>query len=331
MAIKAGAMLALDDVRADTTTFVQWPWPSLHKLTGYLRPKRVHYVAAFPGNGKTSILSACLRHWVQTQQKRVCYLPLEASREEAVARLAADMQGLSIDEIQQGFLQERAEQGDALANDQLDRYERQLEELALDDSTLGQCLWIHSMESLTQAGVEQLRRQLEARHVEILLVDHVDHSDASGANGYALSEFIQRAMLQIAKQLNIVVILATQLNSKATGGNRIAKTQMAQMEWLWMKGVKEQVAALVVCLYRPHRPGIDQKEVDAAKRGDAEWWTITEPRRIAVGLMKVRYGGANTGKSAILAYEGTEIRELSLTERFERGQAENGIRTNWES
>lgn len=329
LTIKAGALEAMDDVRTPIEDLVRWPWYRLHEMAGFLKRGRVHYVAAFPAGGKTKFLAACLKAWLE--RFSVCYLPLEATREESVARLAADLQQLDIDDIQSGELAERAHNGDTLAAEQLDRYEAQLQELALDDQTLGSRLWIHSMDHLNTENLALLERQLTARGVDILVVDHVDHIDAESSNEYRVSSLVQHTMLRIAKKLGIVVVLATQLNSKATGGNRIAKLLFPAMEWLWMKGVKEANAACVIGLFRPMRADMDSKEMDRLRRGEIEWWRGATPNRMAIGMMKLRYRGKNAGKVVQLALDHGSLRDLTMTEQFELEQSHESIRTSYES
>ena len=284
---------AMDLQEMDVASLIRWPFPSIDRMAGVLVPKRLYYVAAFPGNGKTSFLSACYSKWIQ-DGFRVTYLPLESDPQETVTRVACARAGVNPDDALSLRLRIAAEAGDAYAQSKREDLAVAFR-LLLEDKELWDLFRIEPTMTLTPDSFIEIAKAVEAMESDILLVDHVDNCEADAGDAapeIAVSNKLQMLALQISRRVKIPVVLATQLNSSKTNGDRLAHYRPPVMDWLYNKGKKEQVAAVCLGLFRPMREDVSDDDMDAAKRGMMPAHRIAKPNRMGVVLMKGRYSGA---------------------------------------
>lgn len=303
----------------DPEQLIRWPFRDVHALAGVLVPKRVYYVAAFPGNGKTSFLSACYAAWVDAGF-RVTYLPLESDPSETITRVACARAGVSADDALSMRLRLKAEEGDVVAIQQRDALAVAFR-LLREDREFWEYFRIEPTASLTAKRFTAVVDAVKAMGSDILIVDHVDHVEYDeGEFGpeIAASNKIQQLALNAARSCDIPVVLATQLNSSKTQSDKLAHYRAPLMDWLYNKGKKEQIAAVCLGLYRPMDPHVDPDLMTAVKGGTQPPWKIAKPNRMAIAGMKLRFGGAMKDRSVELRYEhgvlsdldGPELRDL---------------------
>jgi hypothetical protein len=317
---------ATEHLRTDLSRVPRWPWLSLDAMAGLLLPESVTYVAAFPGNGKTSFVAHCVLDWIREQRLRVLLMPLEASPREAVARLVCLEQGLDPDEALSLRLRQRADRGEAWARHALDdlhcRYGAVLNEpdfyanlMVEPADTLGQ----RAFRAALNAGAEA--------EVDVVVVDHVDHlghDDEDARPEIARSTAIQHEAKAFTRRTGIPVVLMAQLNSKATGGSRTAYYEPPRMEWMWFKGVKEQIAHTVLGLFRPLRTDLTATDLTKLAPGES----YAEPHTIGISGMKRRYGGAVRDPVVKLHFEHGLITERTASELLADAADAHGIQTS---
>ncbi len=294
---------AMELQEMDAGRMIRWPFQGVHDLAGVLVPKRVHYVAAFSGNGKTSFLSACYAKWVE-QGFKVTYLPLESDPLETVTRVACARAGVSADDALSMRLRIAADEGDATAMRQRDDLMVAFR-LLMEDREFWDLFRIEPTETLTRRKFQQVQEAVYAMGSDILLVDHVDHVEADADDNSAeiqISNQLQQAALACARLCNIPVVLATQLNSSKATGDRLAHYRPPIMDWLYNKGKKEHVAAVCLGTYRPMLDNLDDDLLADAKSGLQPAWKVAKPNTMGVALMKGRYAGARKDTVAELEY-----------------------------
>lgn len=321
---------AVDLQDADAAQFLRWPWESVHELAGVLVPRRVYYVAAFPGNGKTSFLAQCFAHWL-SQGANVTYLPLESDPSETMTRVACARAGVSADEALSMRLKLREEAGDPIAAAQRARLLDAFTALRKDDDFL-YSFRIDPTDTLSPLEFQKVIRAVKEMESDVLIVDHVDHAEADANDNspeIKTSNKIQQMALHAARSLSIPVVLATQLNSRAAGGDRLAHYRAPLMDWLWNKGKKEQIAAVCLGLYRPIDPA-KVADIPDVRSGLKEPHVIAKPNRMGVSGMKLRFGGERKERSVELQYEHGTLSDLPVAELWADEQSEHGIRTHWE-
>ena len=321
---------AVDFQNADAGAFLRWPWRAVHELAGVLAPRRVYYVAAFPSNGKTTYLAECFSRWLDDGH-RVSYLPLESDPSETMTRVACARAGVSADEALSFRLRLRADAGDRDAHDELERLRAAFTALRQDAEFLNQ-FRIDPTSTLSPRAFDKVIKRVAAMESDVLIVDHVDHAEAD-ADDFSpeikISNKLQTMALNAARELAIPVVLATQLNSGRTGGDRLAHYRAPLMDWLFNKGKKEQIGAVCLGLYRPMDPE-KTEQISKVRSGLAEPHTITKPHRMGVAGMKLRFGGELKERAVELHYERGKITDLPVADSWSDEARAHGIRTNFE-
>jgi len=310
------------------SALLHWPWASLAALAGPLVPGRLTYFAAFPGNGKTTVVTQCIDAWLRAG-KTITFMPLEADAGETITRVACYRAGVDADEALSMRLRMRADAGDRLA-------QQQIEDLTVcyrlmkEDTTLLNALRIEPSSMLTLKTFDKALRAAEAMESDVVIVDHVDnveHDEREAGSEIQLSNKLQHLALEAAKGMGIPFVLATQLNSSRTSGDRLAHYRAPLVDWLYNKGKKEQLGATILGCYRPMNPDADEELVKSVRAGRAEPHSLLLQNRMAVALMKGRYAGSMKERSALLRYERGMISDIDGVDAFVDRSAQHGIST----
>jgi hypothetical protein len=175
----------------------------MNDFAGPLVPGRLTYIAAFPGNGKTSFAAHLLQHFLRVQDKKVTYLPLEADPGETFTRLACLDCGISADDALSKRLKDRAEMGDPVAKAQHDELSVAYR-LMREDRSLLESLRIEPIDALTPSTFERALKVAHLQESDVVIVDHMDHAENDvGESGpeIALSNQMQSTALRAAKRV----------------------------------------------------------------------------------------------------------------------------------
>lgn len=307
---------------------IRWPWQAVNNLAGPLVPGRVTYVAAFPGGGKTTFLTQCLASWLG-QGKRVLYMPLEADPGEVYARLACLRLGLSADDVLSLRLRMWASNGDIVAARQLDSLTAEYHRMRLD-ADLMRALRIEPVDALNVPAFHKAVSVAKAADCDMVCVDHVDHSEGEEgemAASIAISDKMQQIALRAAKHLKIPFVLMSQLNTSRTGGDHLAAYRPPVTDWLYNKGKKDQVAAVILGLSRLLDPSVEADALKEVRLGTRDVSTIALSERMGVTGMKLRYGSDLTVRTVQLKYSRGIISDLDDNEQRDRQSAIHGIPT----
>jgi hypothetical protein len=321
----AEAEFALD---TDMGRVPRWPWQAVHTLAGPIAPGTVTYLAAFPGNGKTSYLGHAIWHWLR-QGLTVFHMPLEATPREFVVRLLCADLGLDADDALSMRLIERAQAGDPHATAQRERLREAYQRVSVDPGPIGNLV----IEPAGMLSADQFKKacRVAVKHgADVIVVDHVDHIGQTAADNrtdIAISRDVQHTAHATARTAGIPFVLASQLNSSRTGGDPLAHYRPPRPDWLWNKGVKEQVATNILGLYRPMRSDLTDDQRRNASRGMLPVAEVAAPNQMGVASMKLRYGGGMKDTAAILHYERGVIRDLPATDAIARQADHHGIAT----
>lgn len=308
---------AQQEIHSDT--LVRWPLASLHDVLGFLLPGTVTYCAAFPGNGKTSFVTQMIAGWAAAG-RRPWVMPTESRPRGLMTRLAAMRAGVDPDDALSFRLRERVDQGDLLAREDFDRLTATYLDLLVE---VQQRITL-AIEPTPMLTPELFRRSCEAAAkagAQIVCTDHVDQVVAKpGAqiSGYQCSEQVQHDALQFAQDYDMPIVLMSQLNSSRTQGDPLHAYRRPLLDWLWMKGVKDQVATTIFGLFRPIDPACDGKVMKDAREGLVETWRVALPYTMGIGVMKQRHGGAQRDRVLHLDYRGGVLSDLPPRDREPR-------------
>jgi hypothetical protein len=328
MIVPAALEDAVTELDESVDHLPRWPWQALDDMAGLILPESVTYVAAFPGNGKTSFVAHVVDHWLRVQNLRVLHMPLEASPREWLTRLLCLELGITPDEVLSRRLKRRADAGDRYAKDACDELRARYHAVLADPGHYANMI----VEPADVLSVPRFRDSLEAgaaAGVDVIVVDHVDHvgnDEEDDRNEMQKSTSIQHAAKSFARRHKIPVVLMTQLNSKATGGDALYHYRAPRTEWLWYKGIKEQIGYTILGLFRPMKPDLDPQVVTAMKQG-GNLVDIAEPNTMGVAKVKSRYGGETRDTVVKLHYEHGLLTDKLPAEKLADQQAVHGIST----
>jgi KaiC/GvpD/RAD55 family RecA-like ATPase len=312
--------LALSEISDDR--LVRWPLKTLHRMTGPLVPGRVHYVAGFSGGGKTTFLRNCIWQWIQERGLRIRYLPLESSVKEVMAGFAAFRANIDPDEVLSYRLRDRARAGDPEAKVQREELHIAYQVL-MRDTEFMQRLRIEPIDTLSPQRFEKAIASTKAMGADLIIVDHVDHTEAdadSFAPDIVVSNRIQHLALRAAKDLDIPVLLASQFNSKLAGTDPLARMRPPRADYLWNRGAKEMIAAMIIGLHRVVDPYADGRLLKKVRDGHTPAWKVAIPNIMGVSEVKLRYGRGTNQSTVMLDLIGGRLgdRKQDIFDRIDQ-------------
>ncbi len=319
---------AVADLMRPASDLIDWSLPEITDLAGYLLPGTVAYACAFPKGGKTTFLSNQMAHWDRTG-RRVWAMPTESRPKGLLTRLACFRVGVAPDEAMSRRLRVRADGGDDLARRQLAHLIAEFDRMLAGVESDGSNFAIEPAPRLTRSTFRRSCQAAAEGGYELVVVDHVDHIGAdpgTGESGYAASEGVQHDALEFAETFDVAVLLMSQFNTRVAK-DPLAMFKRPQTDWLWMKGVKDQVATSMFGIYRPMMPDIDDALIQRVRTGDEEPWKIALPNTMGLADMASRFGGGKIGRTTHLQYDHGILRSLPLGDAFTIEAAYNGIHT----
>ncbi|PWN06357.1 replicative DNA helicase [Rhodohalobacter mucosus] len=246
------------------------------KLTGGWQPGELIIIAARPSMGKTAFMLTCARNALARNESNingVAIFSLEMSNEALTKRLltmearvnALDATRGRLDDIQMKSLYRAAENLSSL-------------KIILDDTP-----------SISISELRSKCRRIKSEHdVGLIVVDYLQLMQAGSDEVYNREQeiaAISRGLKSIAKELNIPVIVLSQLSRavEQRGGDK-----RPQLSDLRESGSIEQDADLVIFLYRPEYYGITTTSEGRPTEGLAEA-IIAKQRNGPTGTVTVRF------------------------------------------
>jgi hypothetical protein len=315
------------DMMQPASDLIEWCLPELTETFGYLLPGTVTYGCAFPKNGKTAFLSNNLHYWDQ-QGVRVWVMPTESRPKGLITRLAAFRVGVPAEEALSRRLRVRMEAGDPEAFRQFSALIAEFARMSGETRDDGANIAIEPAPRLTRSVFQQSVRAAAAGGYALVVVDHVDHVQAdNGESEYTTSAGVQHDALEFAEQYEIPILLMSQLNTSRVGRDLLYRYRRPNTDWLWMKGVKDQIATTMFGIYRPIDPAVDDKILQDAKDGKAEGWRVALPHTMGLADMLSRYGGARPDRTLLLDYRDGLLTSKNHMDTFSTQADAHGIWT----
>lgn len=315
------------DMMQPADELVDWCLPELTETFGYLLPGTVTYGCAFPKNGKTAFLSNNLHYWDQ-KGVRVWVMPTESRPKGLITRLAAFRVGVPAEEALSRRLRVRMEAGDPDAMDEMGRLMAEFARMSHEMEADGANIAIEPAPRLTRAVFQQSVRAASAGGYGLVVVDHIDHIQADkGESEYSTSAGVQHDALEFAEQFEIPILLMSQLNTSRVGRDALYRYRRPNPDWLWMKGVKDQIATTMFGVFRPMNPAVDDKLLHDAKDGKAEGWRIAMPHTMGVADMLSRFGGSKPDRTLLLDYHDGVLSSKSASDHLALEAERHGIYT----
>lgn len=204
----------------------------IDRSTGGLWPGILTICAGRPGMGKSAFILNIATNAALAGYK-VLYVTLEDVRKFVVLRMLSrfadiDLQDLILRRIDKNKWKDLQSAANSLSGNKP--------------------LWIEDASGLTSKAIRQLSASHKNLHgLDLLVVDHLGEVSDTGENETSITTNAARAFRDIAKELNIPVLLAHQLNRKVE--ERTDKRP--NLGDLRQSGAIEAIARFVWFLYRP--------------------------------------------------------------------------------
>lgn len=230
---------------------------NLDRVTFGWQQSELIVVAGRPAMGKTSfILSAC-RNASIMHGKPIAYFSLEMSTHQIIKRLISSETEIDQEKFRKGNL----------TNLEWERLEEKKEMIASAPFHVDDTYGLNVLELREKCRI--LKRD---HNIEMVVIDYLQLM-TTGINQSPVPSreqeisFITRNLKELSKELNIPVIVLSQLNRsvETRGGDK-----RPQLSDLRDSGSIEQDADLVLFLYRPEYYGLDEDEEGNSTKGMGE-------------------------------------------------------------
>jgi replicative DNA helicase len=172
---------------------------NIDKLLGGLQKSDLIIVAARPGMGKTSLMLSIAQNAARRYDQRVAIFSLEMSAEQLVQRLISAETGIDSQRLRIGNL-----------------YEEEWPVFTQATGALSETMvFLDDTPSISAMQVRTKARRLYAEYgLDLLIVDYLQlmQSDRRSENRVQEISFLSRALKGLARELNIPVVVASQLS-----------------------------------------------------------------------------------------------------------------------
>lgn len=245
----------------------------LDKLTSGLHPQEMIVVAARPSMGKTSIALNIAEAAIMANDRNKIAVPtllfsLEMSAEQLAMRLLCSYGRVDLQKLRDGFLEKQAESDLAHAAK------------ALRNAPL----WIDDSGYITILEMRAKARRLHSQKaLGLIVIDYlqlISVTDSRTPREQQIAE-ISRGIKAMAKELNVPVIVAAQLNRESEKEKR-----QPRLSDLRESGAIEQDADLVLLISR--KKDFDQEQEDSLNIVQRDL-IVAKQRNGPVGLVHLAY------------------------------------------
>lgn len=228
----------------------------LDRITSGWQKAELIIVAARPGMGKTAFLLSTLRNAAVDHGYPVAIFSLEMASLQLVNRLISAEAELESEKIKKGNLADH-----------------EWEQLMYKTAQLSKApIYIDDTPALSIFELRAKCRRLKAKHdIQLIAVDYLQLMSGESIRGAGNREqeiaAISRSLKSVAKELNVPVIVGSQLSRavEIRGGNK-----RPQLSDLRESGSIEQDADMVLFLYRPEYYGMTEDGEGNSTQGLAE-------------------------------------------------------------
>jgi len=229
----SGAFDATGRASRGELTFIKTGIRQLDLMISGFTPPDLVIVAARPGVGKTSLLTSIMYNIIYSDTpKKIAFFSLEMSNEQVAMRFISMRTGISTVKQRTGRMTD--EEFDTLLDgvESLTKVKRNL--------------YINDTSAITPKGIREELDKLG--NVNIIFVDYLQLMTADVKSNYREQEvgYVSRELKAIAKEYNLPVIAAAQLNRAIESRSN----QTPQLSDLRESGSLEQEADIIIFLHQ---------------------------------------------------------------------------------
>ena len=227
----------LDEVFKTKAEFTGIPsgFRDLDRMTSGFQPAELIIIGARPGMGKTAIALSMAANISFRQSRPAAFFSLEMSMRSLMLRLLSAETGIDSYKLRTGFF--KSEDFDKI--------------MSAGDIMHNAPLYIVDMPYMKMLDIQGMARMLKIQeNVEIIFLDYIGliASDDSQSPRYQIISDISRALKGLARELNIPIVVLSQLR-------READKQRPGLADIRESGSIEQDADMVMFLVREKEPG----------------------------------------------------------------------------
>ncbi len=228
----------------------------LDDMTSGFQKSDLIVIAARPGMGKTAFVLSMTRNSAIDFDKPVAVFSLEMSSVQLATRLISSESELSSQKLKKGDLVDY-------------EWEQLISKITpLEDAPI----YIDDTPSLSVFELRAKCRRLKEKHdIQMIVIDYIQLMtvglDSKQGNREQEISTISRSLKSLAKELDVPVVVLSQLNRsvETRGGNK--KPQLSDLR---ESGAIEQDADMVLFIYRPEYYGLLEDENHISNKGWAE-------------------------------------------------------------
>lgn len=277
----------------------------LDRLTAGWQKSDLVVIASRPGMGKTAFALTMARNAAMLK-KPVAVFSLEMSAVQLTTRLISSEAEITSNKLKRGEL--------------ADHEWTQLNERI--KSLIEAPIFIDDTPALSIFELRAKCRRLKEQHkIELIIVDYIQlmrGGDGAGNREQEIST-ISRSLKALAKELNIPVLILSQLNRSVETRGGSKKPQLSDLR---ESGAIEQDADMVIFIYRPEYYDITEDENGSDMTGKGEI-IIAKHRNGAIGSIYLRFIGQYTKFVDDVPFEslGGSFSGLSPSDEFNNEQS----------
>lgn len=271
----------------DITTAPRWAWPDVDRLAGAMMPGDFLVVGSLMGNGKSTMLMSQMDAFAEARMP-VLYVPLEIDPEVCRLRWAAWRLGYDVRHaIRQDWrlLPEGA---------------REALDCVLDEQEQNPYLHFVPDKRLTlPALVAWCRRAKDEMGCRVVMLDHfhrLDFGVDAVAHRVTVTE-VARRLKDAARELELVIIAAAQLNRTSDPIDRYMAPQLSRLKESAGIGEECDVALMLSRRLRPDLPDHWANEIRVGHLTEAD---LAEPRTMVITCRKHRLDDSGLDHSVLL-------------------------------
>lgn len=282
--------------------YLHFPWPSLDALVGGIGPGEIWFIGAYSGHGKTTFLMSALNRWYD-QGKKVFYMGLESKPCTLRTQWACQRLGLNAGDVLSGKLASEAVNWPFLRKALKDELYAQ----TVDDRSAR--VYFSPEKFVDSRKLRLAVEQAADLESDVLIIDHVDHLEASKGGLHANSVQSMKVLLSLAHEYGIKILAATQFNNEMIRGNRLGMHMPPAPTAVYQGGHKRQIASGMIGVYKPLRVDLSKTDMQRFARGELEPQDVVEHGVMAALVMKHRLYGDREGRRALLRVEQGRVKD----------------------
>src|SRR5690606_21800321 len=263
----------------DEHDILRWPFSTVDRTMGPLRPGTLHLVGARPGCGKTTLMMNAFQSWID-QGRIVVYAGMEMTPEELRLQWAAWAGGFTAKLV-------RNREWSNLPPDARDRLRAHRDWQVTSAATRA----IMPTDSRLSMGslATWVREAVEAS-ADVVVIDHLHRMDwGGGRDKTAIMDEGVREIKELARHYKIPIVAAAQISrgERDVLGNYVPQPAEA----LKQTGALEEEADTIITLYKALLPGITDGDMRLVRMGQKPLADLRDDRVMAARCVKHRLDG----------------------------------------